>query len=218
MGNISRKTRILLVDDHPVIISAVSDLLLAKGMDLCGRAVSIEDAKKQIKTAKPDMVVLDIGLPDGDGLTLVEHIKTTHPEILTLVYTAYDEEHYALRSLRAGANGFLMKTAPLTRLPEAILEILKGRIVVNESLRDSILLQLLDSRQNTGISPVSQLTDKELEVFRAIGQGQTTRQIAEQMSLSIKTIQTYRERIKKKLNLSNATQLVRHAVEWVSSK
>lgn len=218
MAHPARKTKVLLVDDHPVIISAVSDLLVAKGMDPCGRANTIEDAKKLIKSAKPDLVVTDIGLPDGDGLSLVEHIKTNHPGVFSLVYTAYDEEHYALRSLRAGANGFLMKTSPLSRLPEAILEILKGRVVVNESLRDSILLQLLDSRQTQGVSPVSQLTDKELEVFRAIGVGQTTRQIAEQMSLSIKTIQTYRERIKKKLNLSNATQLVRHAVEWASKK
>ncbi|NLO92046.1 MAG: response regulator transcription factor [Elusimicrobia bacterium] len=218
MAQTTHKTKILVVDDHPVIISAVSDLLTARGFDVCGKTASIEEAKKQLKTTKPALVVLDIGLPDGNGLDLIEHIKANHPSVAVLVYTAYDEEHYALRTLRAGASGFLMKTAPLTRLPDAILEILKGRIVVNEALRDSILLQLLDTRATPGVSPVTQLSDKELSVLRDIGHGLTTRQISEKMHLSIKTVQTYRERIKRKLLLPNATQLVRYAVEWASDK
>jgi len=211
----SNLVKVLIVDDHPMMRGALRDIIKSHGaMEVCGEAETAAQVRKLVKSANPQVVLMDIALPDANGIDVVRELKALYPKVLFLVFSMHDEATYALRALRAGASGYVMKTQADETLIDAISQVLEGKIFVNQKLRDQLLLQLLETKSS---SPVEQLSDRELEVFRAIGEGKTTRQIAGQLNLSLKTIQAYRERIKTKLGIENANSLVQQAAQWMSS-
>ena len=210
------KRRIFLVEDHPVTQQGFS-LLLNMEADLmvCGRTGMAERALKEIESSKPDLVIVDIALPGMDGLTLIKDIATSHPRLPTLVLSTLDEAIYAERAIRAGARGYVMKQEPIELLLLAVRQVLAGDVYLSEVMRSRLFQNSLSGFSRKDASSVGQLTDRELEVFRLIGEGVGTRQIAKRMGLSISTVETHRTNIKEKIGAKRAPDLVRRAVEWL---
>ncbi len=207
---------VLLVDDHAMIRQGLEALLKPeKDLAVCGRAASAPEALQAMGKLNPDLTIVDIGLGKGNGLELVEMAKARYPDLKILVYSMNDEVMYAERALRAGARGYLMKNESSSMLLEAIRKILKGEIFTSPRMTNRIMQKLVRDRNSTEppATSLSALTNRELEVFQLLGQGKTTREVAATLNLSIKTIETYREHLKKKLNLRNATELVHYAVK-----
>ncbi len=163
---------------------------------------------------KPNLAIVDLTLQEGDGIELIKSIKAWDEPVKMLVSSMHDEFLYAERALRAGASGYIHKAASRDQLIGAIRTVLKGKIYLSDSISSRLLQRVVDKKDNADRSPVEKLSDRELAVFEMIGQGLSTSQIAEKLHLSVKTIQTYREHIKTKLNLSKSSELVRHAVRW----
>lgn len=212
------KARVLLVDDHAILRQGLAQLINQEAdMVVCGEA---EEAPKGFELAgelKPDVAVVDISLKGGNGLELIKNLRATHPNLPILVLSMHDESLYAERVLRAGSLGYIMKEEAAETVIVAIRKILKGEVVLSSNMQARLLHQLVNGRLKQGSSPIETLSDRELEVFRMIGDGRSTRQIAEELHLSIRTVEAYREYIKEKLNLKNATELVQHAFQWVHS-
>jgi len=210
------RSRILIVDDHPIVRQGLS-LLIAQDsrLEVCGEASDASEAMRQCAGARPHLVVIDISLRNGNGIELIKQIKTQYAGIKMLVASMHDESVYAERALRAGAMGYINKAEATEKVIDAIHNILEGRLYLSPKLADKMLHRLVTTGESTSRSPVETLSDRELEVFEMIGRGMTTREIAAKIHLSPKTVETYRENIKKKLDLSNATELTRHAVQWV---
>ena len=212
----TRTIKVIVVDDHPMMRNALIDMIRAKtSLSVVGEASTLAQARQLTKKVTPDVIILDISMPDGNGLELIAELKSKLPKTLFLVFSMHDEEIYAVRALRAGASGYVMKTEPFEVMTKAIEKIMAGEIFVKEELKNDILLNLLDSG-DTAQSPDKKLSDREMEIFRSMGHGRTTREIADKFNLSIKTVQAYRERIKAKLAISNGTELIQHAVQWVN--
>jgi DNA-binding NarL/FixJ family response regulator len=190
--------------------------MLAAELDLevCGEAESAEEAKEVIARTHPDLAVIDLSLAKGTGLELIRSLRESSPALRLLVLSMHDEALFAERVLRAGARGYLMKRQAITGLIGAIREVLSGHIYVSGDVAQAVL-ERLGHEGAAADSPLAELTDRELEVFDLIGRGLSTAAIAEQMSVSIKTIETYRSNIKTKLNLKHATDLIRFAATWV---
>ncbi len=212
------KKKVLVVDDHPIIREGLADLInKEEDVVVCGCAENIPQAMKAIKELKPDIITVDISLEDASGLELIKEIKTQHPGLPILALSMHHESVYAGRAIRAGAKGYITKKQATKKVIEAIRTVLEGRLYLSEEMKDKLLYNIVgDKELGTGGSPVDRLTDRELEVFSLLGQGRRTRQIAEQLYLSVKTIETYRSRIKEKLNLSSGSELLRHAFQWVN--
>ena len=209
------KHRILIVDDHPVFCLGMSQLInREKDLEVCGSEESAAKALKAIDRLKPDLVIADIALKDSDGIDLVKEIKRRYPQIPVLVLSMYDESLYAERALLAGARGYVMKQEAMVQVVEALRKVLKGETYASESVREKAFQRLVAQHDPLQKSPIDLLTDRELEVFRLIGDGFSTREIAERLHLSIKTIGTYRENIKTKLGLQHYSQLIKMAVFW----
>ncbi len=209
------KVRVLLVDDHPVLRKGLAQLINQDPrLAVCGEAEDAPRAIKAIETLKPDFVIMDISLKHGDGIELLKTVKPQFPDLPVLVLSMHDETLYAERSLRAGAMGYVMKDDPAEQVLLAIWRVLAGEIFLSNRMKSRMMLQLAGRNGKVPSSTLEQLTDRELEVFRLIGAGRTTRQIADHLRLSMHTVQAYREFIKAKLNLRNSTQLVQHAVHW----
>jgi DNA-binding NarL/FixJ family response regulator len=211
--------RILIVDDHPMMRNGLAqlignepDLKVSAEADTAGQA--IDAVAKQ----KFDLALLDISLPDKNGLELIKDLLALQPELPMLVVSMHDEMIYAERVLRAGGRGYIMKQAGGEKFLAAIRQVLSGQIYVSENMSARIL-EIFSGRQteNSG-SPVRRLSDREFEVFQLIGQGVGTRAIAEQLHLSVKTVEVHRANIKEKLGVKTATDLVRYAVRWVDSQ
>jgi DNA-binding NarL/FixJ family response regulator len=207
--------KILVVDDHPVVREGLA-LRIASQPDLevCGEAEDVPGALALLASVRPDLAIIDISLKKGNGLDLIERIKDHQPEVRILVWSMYAENLYAERALRAGAQGYLHKGRATDQLLDAIRAVLAGKVYVSEELA-SDLLHRVTSGQKLERSPIDQLSNRELEAFELIGQGQTTEKIAALMNVSPKTVETYRARIKEKLQLNNVTELVRRATQWV---
>lgn len=182
-------------------------------LQVCGEASSAAQAIDLVGQTSPDVVIIDITLEDGDGIELIKDIRTRFENVKMLVSSMHDESLYAERALRAGAMGYISKEASREQFLEAIREILKGRISVSPAISNRLLKRAAGNAQPDDRTPVETLSDRELTVFEFIGQGLSTRQIAEKLFLSVKTIETYREHIKAKLNIKTSTELVRHAVQ-----
>jgi len=210
-----RKARILIVDDHPIVRQGLVQMLGHEpDMEACGEAESAAEALKAIAAAAPDAAIVDLSLKDSSGLELLKDIRVRYPRLPVLVLSVYDESMYAERALRAGAKGYMMKEEAAEKVVTALRRILAGQIYLSEAMASRLLHVLVDGRPDAGLSPAERLSDRELEVFQLIGQGFGNTEIARRLHLSPKTVETYRGHIKEKLNLSGATELLQHAIQW----
>lgn len=207
-------TRIFIVDDHPLIRDGLG-LLIGSQRDLqvCGSAGSMRDALQQIAKSPPDVLVADLSLKDGLGLELIKTVKERFPQVKMLVVSAFEENQYAERVLRSGALGYVNKQECETKLLEAIRTVQADRRFVSEEILQRLVNQALGG--NEGEEPVSLLTDREFEIYRLIGQGVTTGNIAKQLHVSPHTVDSHREKIRHKLNIKNGHELLQHAMRWV---
>ncbi len=210
------KTKVLLVDDHPILRAGLGKLINHEAdMMVCGEAEDGPTAFDLVGTLMPDVAVIDISLKGSNGIELIKNLKARYPELPTLVLSMHEESLYAERALRAGSLGYIMKEEAIEQVLVAIRRALAGDIFLSEKMKSKMLQQMASGRGKVISSPIEQLTDRELEVFRLIGEGCSTRQIAGQLHLSVRTVEAYREYIKTKLGLKNATELVQHAFHWV---
>jgi DNA-binding NarL/FixJ family response regulator len=218
MPNSAKKLRVLLVDDHPIVRQGLT-LLIDREADLtvCGEADGAHTAFHAIEALKPDIVVLDISLSGPDGLDVLKEIRMKTAALPVLILSMHDESIYAERALRAGANGYIMKQEATEKVLVAIRRILQGEVYLSDRLTNTMLQQFVRGATLSKTSPLVNLTDRELEVFRLIGEGHGTRRIADELHLSVKTIESYQAHIKEKLALRNARELVQHAIEWTVS-
>jgi DNA-binding NarL/FixJ family response regulator len=212
----AHKSTVFLVDDHPIVRQGLA-LLINREPDLavCGDAEETGTALRRIEELKPDLVVVDISLNGPDGLDLLKSIRTRHPALPVLMLSMLDESMYAERALRDGASGYIMKQEATELVLVAIRRILGGEIYVSDRMANRMLHRFVGGNQE-GLprSPIADLTDRELEVFRLIGEGRGTRQIAEELHLSVKTVESYQAHIKEKLALKNGRELVQRAIQW----
>jgi DNA-binding NarL/FixJ family response regulator len=210
------KSRLLLVDDHPLVRRGLAEIISDQpDLEFCGEAEDLVAAFRQYQALRPDLVILDISLKDGHGLDLIKQIKHEDPAARILVFSMHDDSLFAERAIAAGALGYVNKQEDARILVQAIRRVLEGRIYLNSALSEHILERALNPASTSPLQAVQSLTDRELEVFELVGQGLSTQQIAERLFLSHKTIETYREHIKRKLNLANAAGLTRAAVLWL---
>ena len=209
----ARKSSILLVDDHPLVRHGLAQLIDPQpDLAVCCEAATPDEALAAAEAHRPDLVVVDIGLGDADGLDLVKAIKRRHPDLSVLVFSMHKESAYAERALRAGARGYVMKQESNATVLAAIRRVLAGGVHVSERIASTMLLKLVDPASAGAEPSVQQLSDREFEIFRLIGRGFGPTEIARQLGVSVKTIETHREHIKKKLRLSNGRELTRAAM------
>lgn len=210
-----KKYRVLLVDDHPIVRQGLA-LLIDREIDLsvCGEADGAHSAFHAIATLRPDVVVLDISLNGPDGLDVLKGIRAKTAQLPVLILSMHDESIYAERAMRAGANGYIMKQEATERVLVAIRRILQGEVYLSDRLTNSMLRHYVRGTVPIKSSPLVNLTDRELEVFRLIGSGHGTRQIADELHVSVKTIESYQAHLKDKLALRNSRELLQHAIEW----
>ncbi len=212
-------TRVMIVDDHPLLRDGLKQLInIEKDMKVCAEAANARDAMALLKQDKPDILLVDLTLEDIGGLELIKQIKETYGELPILVLSMHNEALYAERALRAGARGYVMKREGTDKLIHAIRTILRGEVFVSDKMASRMLGKFVGGNPDTLRSLQDRLSDRELEVFELIGQGLSTRQIAQRLFVSIKTVESHREHIKTKLNLNNATELVQHATQWVMTE
>jgi DNA-binding NarL/FixJ family response regulator len=213
--NLGVKKRILVVDDHPIIRQGLA-LMVNREADLvvCGEAEDATGAMLVMESAHPDVLIVDISLNGPDGLDLLKNIRTTHPTLPVLILSMHDESIYAERALRAGANGYIMKQEATEKVLIAVRRILNGQIYVSDRIANKMLKHYITGSGSLKDSSISDLSDRELEVFRLIGEGHGTRQIAEELHLSVKTVESYQAHIKDKLSLRSSRELMQHAIQW----
>lgn len=213
------RKRILLVDDHPFMRAGLAGLIDRQpDMMVCCEAGSPAEAFQQLHRHKPDLVLTDLTMPGRSGLEFIKDLRAAEPALAILVISMHDEAVHAERALRAGARGYIMKEAGGENLLAAIRQVLRGEVYVSPRMSARILEGLSGARPRGSSSPIEQLTDREFEVFQLIGQGKSTRDIAEQLHLSPKTVDVHRSHIKEKLDLKDVTSLIRHAVRWVETQ
>jgi len=213
-----QKNRIFIVDDHPIVRKGLTQLINQEPeLVVCGEAENAETALELLKKVKPDLAIVDISLRGIDGIELTKLIRARFENIPILVVSMHDESLYAERALRVGARGYIMKQEAIEKMMEAIRKVLRGELYVSERVSANIVKRFVDGKAEGVSSPEELLSDREMEVFQLIGQGFGTRQVADQLHVSVKTVETYRANIKEKLNLKNATELMKHAVHWIES-
>ena len=207
--------RVFIVDDHPIVREGLAaQIATHPNLTLCGEAEEVPEALMRIAEMKPDLVIIDISLRNGNGIDLVKRLKAKSPNLAILVWSMYPEKLYAERALRAGALGYINKGASAPKIMEAIQAVLGGRTFLSEEMSAKLLGRVVGAPNEAPCSYVEKLTDRELEAFELLGHGMTTQQIAVKMHVSPKTVETYRARIKEKLGLTNAMELIQHAVQW----
>jgi len=216
----SHKRRILLVDDHPVTRDGLARLInYEMDLEVCATAGTAAGAAQEVEQQKPDLVIIDVSLGKGaSGLELIKDLSSRHRRLKMLALSTHDETLYAERALRAGAKGYVMKQEPTDHVMQAIRKILNGEVHLSKRMSDRLLHKMTQPHSAPTISDIETLSDRELEVYRLLGQGRGTRQIAAELHLSISTVETHRAHIKEKLNLNSTPELLRHAVEWVHSQ
>lgn len=210
-----KKCKIFVVDDHPIVRQGLA-MMINREPDLtvCGEAEEGQAALQAISTHKPDLLIIDISLSGPDGLDLLKNIRVRESALPVLILSMHDEAIYAERALRAGANGYIMKQEAAEMVLVAVRRILNHEIYVSERVANKMLRQYITGSPSTAESPIAGLSDRELEVFRLIGEGRGTRQIAEELHLSVKTVESYYAHIKEKLSLRSARELVQLAIQW----
>lgn len=210
----------MIVDDHPIVQEGLADLInKEKDLIVCGWAEDIPQTLKAIKDLEPDVVTVDISLGDANGLELIRDIKSQFSDLPVLALSMHQESFYAERAIRAGAKGYITKQEATKKVILAIRKVLDGGLYLSEEMKDKLLCSVVGSNgTEAGHSPIARLTDRELEVFGLLGEGKGTREIAEQLCLSVKTVETYRARLKEKLNLKSGSKLLQQAFEWVHQR
>lgn len=208
--------RVMIVDDHPMVRKGLRDLLEEEpGFTPAGEADGPDDALALLDVELPDIMLVDLSLENGSGLELVKQVSARFPEVRILVFSMHGESLYAERSLKAGASGYVEKQSPVEELLEALRRVGEGKIHVSEEMTEKLLQQRLASGDEPGASVADRLSDRELQVFELLGRGHTTREIGDDLTISIKTVERHCENIKEKLQLDNRTQLLQHAVHWL---
>lgn len=214
----TKQIRVLLVDDHPIVRQGLARLIGQEAdLDVCGEAGDVPSAVQAVNELKPDVVVADLSLKEGSGIDLIKTLSAQSSETPVLVLTMHEESFYAERALRAGARGYLTKQEASEKILTAIRQVFRGEIYVSERLSPKLLKRLITGAPDDEDPLVSRLSDRELQVFLMIGEGHGTQQIASQLNLSVKTIETYRAHLKEKLDLRDARELVQYAIRWVVS-
>ena len=213
------RIRVFVVDDHPIVRQGLSQLINQEpDLNVCGEAEDCRGALDRLAAAKPDIVIVDVSLNGPDGIELLKTIRSRDAKLPVLMLSMHDESLYAERALRAGANGYIMKQEATDKVLVAIRQILNGEVYISDRMAQKMVHQFIGRSGVARHSTVEDLTDRELEVFRLIGQGHGTRQIAEELHLSVKTVESYYAHIKEKLSLKNARELVQRAVQWVGNQ
>jgi DNA-binding NarL/FixJ family response regulator len=211
--------KILIVDDHPLMRKGLAMTLDSEpDLTVVSQLADAEEALSSLDKLEPDLAIVDISLPGMSGLELIKHMQALRPDLKTLVVSRHDEALYAERAIRAGARGYVMKLEAGKMIVKAVRRVLAGGIYVSEEINERLLLGLAAGRKELAQSPLEVLSDRELEVFELTGRGLGTREIAERLHLSVKTVESYRARIKDKLNLKTAAELMQHAVQWVEGE
>lgn len=209
------KTKILIVDDHPVVREGLASILdHEQDFQVCGQAEDVTGALEAIAGVKPDIAIVDISLKQSDGIELTKTLKARYPDIAVIILSVHDESVYAERVLLAGAKAYLMKDAVCEHIVKAIRKVLRGEIYVSDVVSDKFLHTIAGDKAGAAKTAIDSLSDREFETFRLIGQGYKASQIAVRLHLSVKTIETYRTRIKEKLRLENAAQLLQYSIAW----
>lgn len=208
-------TKVLIVDDHPVVRLGLAEMINREAdLTVCGEAADVTDAMRKMEASHPDVVIIDISLEGESGIELIEHIRARWPSVKMLVSSAHDERVFAGRVLRAGAMGYLSKREALTKIVEALRQVLRGEVYLSPQMA-TVLLQRVAAGKSLDLDPIEALSNRELQVFEMIGQGLTTQEIARKLQVSPKTVESHREGVKMKLNLRNSAQLTRRAFQWV---
>jgi DNA-binding NarL/FixJ family response regulator len=209
-------TRILIVDDHPAVREGLAVRIASQAdLEVCGEAADVGDALELLAATRPDVAVVDIQLKTGDGLELIKRIKARDESVRILVWSVYPDKLYAERALNAGALGYINKEHTTGRIVEAIRRVRDGKVYLCDEMAETLLSQTVGGTRSLRDSPIKSLSDRELEVFRLIGEGVSTAELAERLHLSRHTIDTHRQRIKEKLNLASAAELTQTAIRWV---
>jgi DNA-binding NarL/FixJ family response regulator len=212
---VARKSRVFIVDDHPLVREGLTNLINGQAdLIVCGEAKDSAEAIKGIVKARPDVALIDISLENESGLELVKQLGSQFPQVAFIILSMHDEALYAERALRAGARGYVMKHETSKSVLASIRRVLGGGVYVSERVVNKMALRLTSSREPVASSPVERLSDRELEIFRLLGQGRTPSQIAGDLNLSLKTVQAYCARAKEKFGVTSLTELVRAAIRW----
>jgi DNA-binding NarL/FixJ family response regulator len=210
-----RKRTVFIVDDHPLLRQGLA-LMINRENDLtvCGEAEEAQTAMHAISQRQPDIMIVDISLNGPDGLDLLKNIRSSYPALPVLILSMHDEATYAERALRARANGYIMKHEATEKVLIAVRRILNGEIYLSDRIANKMLQQYIGGASTALQTRLSTLSDRELEVFRSIGEGRSTRQIADELHLSVKTVETYQAHLKEKLALRSGRELIQHAIQW----
>ena len=215
----SQTIKVLLVDDHPLVREGLVNLISQQAdLQICGEAGNEPQALELIRTVQPDVAIVDISLETGSGIELIKSIKAMFPAVTVLVLSMHDESLYAERALRAGARGYVMKREAAKKVIQAIRCVLAGQLYVSDKIAARMAEKFVEGRPAATASPIEQLSNRELEVFQLLGLGHNTRQIADHLHVGFKTVQAYCARIKEKLKLANATELLYEAIRWHESQ
>ncbi|MGV7929283.1 MAG: response regulator [Spirochaetota bacterium] len=210
------KRRIYIVDDHAVFREGLALLInRTDDLEVCGESNELKGTVGKIRESTPDLVLLDISLKDVSGIELLKDLKKSRIDVPVLVLSMHDELIYADRAMRSGAKGYIMKQEPADRLLEAVRRVLEGKLYLSEKMTERMLAIQFEKKSRSGESPVEHLSNRELEVLELIGRGLSTHQIANRVNLNVKTVGTYREKLKKKLNLKSGVELARFAIHWI---
>jgi len=214
-NNEDTRTQVFIVDDHPAIREALTASINSKiDMRVVGESGTAKKALRQMGRHEPDVVVVDISLEDAHGLDLVEEIRSRFPDIRVIVFSMYDESVYAERAIRAGASGYVMKSEPTERVVSAIQAVGEGDVYLSQRMSSRILSKVIRQQDYAFSSATEQLTDREMTVFQKLGKGESVRDIADELDLSRKTVETYRRRAKEKLGFDTVDELLQYAVQW----
>src|ERR1700720_2966719 len=214
-----RARRVLIVDDYPIVRQGLRRVMENEDdLTVCGEAVTASDARTAIKELNPDVMIADISLKQGDGIELVRDVRAHHPQLPILVLSMHDETIYAERMLSAGANGYIMKQAASEQFLVSLRRVLDGGIYVSEAVGNNMIQKFAAGGAYISANPIDRLSNRELQILHMIGKGMSTRETAHSLNLSIKTVESHRQRIKRKLNLTTGTQLVQYAVNWFTGR
>jgi DNA-binding NarL/FixJ family response regulator len=212
----ARKRRVLIVDDHPLMRQGLTQLINQQpDLVVCGEAEDVPEALRQTSELKPDVVIVDLSLRGSDGIQLIRSLHLQYSQLPVLVLSMHDEAIHAERALKAGAWGYVMKQEATNQVLSAVRSVLAGDIHVSQQVSSKIMQGIVGGSRSSQRSPIDRFSDRELEVFRKIGRGAATKEIAAELNLSVKTIETYCAHIKEKLRLRSQRQLVQHAIQWI---